>query len=95
MNAKNWKRRELLKTIGTAAVGMGVVHPLIGKSTSDKELFRNPRFKKPERPVSCIILGAGSRGNVYASYAAKYPDEMRIVGVAEPIPFRRERNTSH
>jgi predicted dehydrogenase len=91
MNAKNWKRRELLKTIGTAAMGLGVVHPMIGESTSENKLFLDPRFKKPDRPVTCIILGAGSRGNVYASYAAKNPDEMMIVGVAEPIPFRRER----
>jgi len=91
MKGKNWNRRELLKTIGAATVGMGVVHPIIGESSSNIELFQNPRFKKPDKPVTCIVLGAGGRGNVYASYAAKYPDEMKIVGVAEPIPFRRER----
>jgi predicted dehydrogenase len=91
MKGKNWKRRDLLKTIGAATVGMGVVHPIIGESSSNKELFQDARFKKPDKPVTCIVLGAGGRGNVYASYAAKYPDEMKIVGVAEPIPFRRER----
>jgi predicted dehydrogenase len=94
MSVKSWKRRELIKSIGVAAVGMGVVHPMVGKSTSNKELFQDPRFKKPDKPVTCIVLGAGGRGNVYASYAAKYPDEMKIVGVAEPIPFRRERMAS-
>lgn len=91
MTSKSWNRRDLLKTIGSAAVGIGVVHPVIGKTSANPELFEDPRFKKPDRPVTCIVLGAGGRGNVYASYAAKYPDEMQIVGVAEPIPFRRER----
>ena len=91
MSNKNWNRRELLKTLGSAAVGIGVVHPVIGETSSDPELFDNPKFRTPERPVTCIVLGAGGRGNVYASYAAKYPEEMKIVGVAEPIPHRRER----
>jgi predicted dehydrogenase len=91
MNAKSWNRREMLKTISAATLGMGVVHPVVGISTGNQELFQDPRFKKPDRPVTCIVLGAGGRGNVYASYAAKYPDEMQIVGVAEPIPFRRAR----
>jgi len=91
MKGKSWNRRELLKTIGAATVGIGVIHPNIGKTSSNIELFQDPRFKKPDEPVTCIVLGAGGRGNVYASYAAKYPDEMKIVGVAEPIPFRRER----
>ena len=91
MANKRWNRRDLLKTLGSAAVGIGVVHPVIGESASNPELFIDPRFKKPDKPVTCIVLGAGGRGNVYATYAAKYPDEMKIVGVAEPIPFRRER----
>lgn len=91
MKGKSWNRRELLKTIGAATVGIGVIHPNIGETSSNRELFHDPRFKKPNKPLTCIVLGAGGRGNVYASYAAKYPDEMKIVGVAEPIPFRRER----
>jgi predicted dehydrogenase len=91
MTDKNWNRRELLKTLGSAALGIGVVHPVIGETSSNPELFDNPQFKKPEKPVTCIVLGAGARGNVYASYASKYPEEMKIVGVAEPIPYRRQR----
>lgn len=91
MNNKNWKRRDLLKTFSAAAIGMGAVHPVVGASSNPDEIINNPRHKKPDKPVSCVVLGAGGRGNVYASYAAKYPDEMKIVGVAEPIPHRRER----
>ena len=36
------------------------------------------------KPVKAIILGAGGRGSTYASYALAYPDEIEIVGVAEP-----------
>ena len=45
----------------------------------------------PAKPVTAITLGAGSRGNVYGDYAAEYPAQLDIVGVAEPIPIRQER----
>jgi predicted dehydrogenase len=41
--------------------------------------------------VTAITLGAGARGNVYGNYAAAYPQQLDIVGVAEPIPIRQER----
>ena len=91
MKKKSWNRRDLLKTFGAATVGIGAIHPVIGNANSSQELFINPKFKKPDRPVESVVLGAGGRGNVYASYAAKYPKEMKIVGVAEPITLRRER----
>ena len=40
-------------------------------------------------PVDLLIVGAGSRGTGYASYAAALPDEVRIVGVAEPREIYR------
>ena len=36
------------------------------------------------KPAELIIIGAGSRGSIYAAYAEEYPDEARVVGVAEP-----------
>ena len=54
MSSKNWNRRELLKTLGSAAVGIGVVHPVIGESSSNPELFNNPKFKKPERHFNSL-----------------------------------------
>ncbi len=44
-----------------------------------------------QRPVSIVIVGAGDRGTTYASYALENPDLARVVGVAEPMTFRRER----
>jgi len=41
-------------------------------------------------PVKIIIAGAGSRGNIYASFADLYPGKAKVVGVAEPRDFYRE-----
>ena len=40
-------------------------------------------------PVKIIIVGAGSRGNIYASYSSVYPEKLKVVGVAEPRDFYR------
>ena len=42
-------------------------------------------------PVSIVIVGAGSRGTGYATYASAFPDRARVVGVAEPRDFYRRR----
>ena len=43
------------------------------------------------KPITAVVLGAGSRGETYAGYAADYPAELEIVAVAEPRPERREQ----
>ena len=43
------------------------------------------------KPVTLIVVGAGSRGTTYASYALEHPDRVRIVAVAEPRREWRER----
>ena len=40
-------------------------------------------------PVTAIILGAGHRAMTYADYSLAHPDELKIVGVAEPDDYRR------
>lgn len=43
------------------------------------------------RQVTAILIGAGNRGaEAYASYALQHPNELKIVGVAEPRKDRRE-----
>ncbi len=37
-----------------------------------------------------VIVGAGDRGNVHASYALKEPDKMTVVGVVEPNRVKLE-----
>lgn len=41
------------------------------------------------KPLTAIIVGAGHRALLYASYARRHPDELRIVGVADPSDLRR------
>lgn len=39
--------------------------------------------------MTAVVVGAGNRSLVYASYASKHPEELRIVGVVEPDVSRR------
>ena len=41
-----------------------------------------------EKPLTAILVGAGHRALVYASYATHHPDELQITGVADPDPRR-------
>lgn len=36
------------------------------------------------RPVSTVVVGAGSRGNIYAHYSQIHPEQLKVVAVAEP-----------
>jgi predicted dehydrogenase len=42
-------------------------------------------------PLKAIIVGAGHRSLVYASYAQHCPDELQIVAVADPRELRRRQ----
>jgi predicted dehydrogenase len=87
-------RRESLKALGGALVG-GTFFPWSGNARDENGqplLLPDPaRTFKPRAPITAVTLGAGARGNVYGNYAVEYPDEVTIVGVAEPIPIRQER----
>lgn len=45
-------------------------------------------------PVSLIIIGAGSRGGSFAQFALEHPDLARVVGVADPRLFYRQKVAS-
>ena len=86
-------RRQLLKTLG-AATGAAV---LTGFSV-EPDVFQipllteeNPLYQNPAKPITVITIGAGNRGNVYGNYSLSYPEELDVVGVAEPIALRNER----
>ena len=90
---KQWSRRDAIRalglSLGTAALPFSSFafdenkHPIL---LPDKKL-------RLDKPVTAITCGAGARGNVYGGYALKYPDQLDIVGVAEPIALRNERYT--
>jgi predicted dehydrogenase len=45
---------------------------------------------KHKSPLKAIVVGAGHRSLVYASYAQHCPDELQIVAVADPHEKRRQ-----
>ncbi len=45
----------------------------------------------PREPIKLAVVGAGSRGAIYAQYALSHPDQLEIVGVAEPRDFYRHQ----
>lgn len=86
-------RRDALRALGLVSLGTTLGGTAWGKSV-DRTLHLAPL--PPERPVlkgkvTAIVLGAGNRGNVYGGYALDNADQLDIVGVAEPIPFRNAR----
>ncbi|XP_078110776.1 putative oxidoreductase YteT isoform X1 [Sander vitreus] len=42
-------------------------------------------------PVRVIVVGAGSRGEIYSQYASVHPDRVKVVGVADPRKFARTK----
>ncbi|WP_207514325.1 Gfo/Idh/MocA family protein [Longitalea luteola] len=89
-------RRNLIKqlglSIGATVIGSETMARL-ADGTVVYEIPKNPLHKRIDKPVTAITLGAGGRGNVYGNYAAKFPDMLKIVGVAEPNVVRNERYT--
>ncbi|MBQ9229098.1 MAG: Gfo/Idh/MocA family oxidoreductase [Eubacterium sp.] len=43
------------------------------------------------RPITAIIVGAGHRAFVYSELAKTNPEMLKIVGVADPNPVRRQK----
>ncbi len=90
---KEWSRREMLRIMGMLSAGTALTPAALGNVRIIEREYAPDGgvYTKPKKPVTAITLGAGNRGNVYGGYAVKYPDELDIVGVAEPIPVRNER----
>ena len=42
------------------------------------------------KKLTAVVAGFGGRGAIYSSYAMDHPEELEIVGVADPNPIRRE-----
>jgi hypothetical protein len=89
-------RRNLIKnlslTLGATIIAKESIAD-IGKNILSYKIPPNPLHKPLAKPVTAITLGAGNRGNVYGGFALAHPDQLKIIGVAEPIPFRNDRYT--
>jgi len=89
---RSWNRREALRALGLTAAGAMIPASAYADLVAQPiEFPDDSTLKSPDKPVTAIVAGAGNRGNVYASYSERNPSALKIVGVAEPIPFRIQR----
>lgn len=56
---------------------------------TNSETQNAPR-RSSSQPITAVIVGAGHRSLLYASYAETNPGQFRIVGVVDPDPERRK-----
>ena len=87
----SWSRRDVIKGILASNLLTLPISNWATNERNEKLFHRHPGRRVLKKPVTAITLGAGNRGNVYGNYAVQYPDDLKIVGVAEPIPIRNER----
>jgi predicted dehydrogenase len=93
---KNESRRKAIKKMVVGLGGIPLITSLSSFDTSKegKSIPIKPYGNKDiDNPITAITLGAGSRGNVYGNYGDVFPNELNIIGVAEPIQIRNERYT--
>lgn len=88
MESTKLNRREMF----SLAAGFSLLPHLAASAGPESLKFQEKiEYRKPSRPVTCVIIGAGNRGNTYANYAGRQPDEWQVVGVAEPIEYRNRK----
>ena len=87
-----FSRRDVIKLLGLATGG---ILPLTSLAKDENGLPillpDNPNHTQLSKPVTAITLGAGNRGNVYGGFALAYPEQLTIIGEAEPVAIRNER----
>lgn len=93
MNTRWTKSKNLLKEFGIKIGSTFFPFSLWAKNETGEPLILpdNPLYKQLAKPVTAITIGAGARGNVYGDYAIEYPEQLKIVGVADPNALRNER----
>ncbi|MBR5808188.1 MAG: Gfo/Idh/MocA family oxidoreductase, partial [Alistipes sp.] len=97
-------RKEFLKRMGLLMAGavainldskantmMALSEGEIPDIASDKKIATKLKSLDAglEKPVTVMIIGAGSRGTTYSRYAEKFPRSMKVVAVADLNPHRR------
>ncbi len=85
------QRRDFLTGLGLLAAT-----PALAAAESDAPSafaikIRGQRAQVKDRPVTVAILGCGNRGSVYANYAERFPECMKVVAVADIDRFRAQR----
>ena len=77
-------RRDFLTAMGGLTLGAAHLHslPIIQS--------RPQGLTAINRPTTAVVIGHGSRGGLYSRFSNQLTDFWKIVGVAEPIDYRRE-----
>src|SRR5574343_425335 len=88
---KIFSRRDALRLIGLSAGAAAIPFASYAKTEEGLPILLPENSFVPEKPITAITLGAGNRGSVYGGYAMKFPEQLDIVGVAEPIAIRNQR----
>ena len=95
-------RLEFLKRLGVLTVGASLMGSGVSAMAAEAEEIpeiaadKKIKTKMPvmdaglAKPVTVMIIGAGGRGRTYARYAEKFPQSMKVVGVADLNPNRRK-----
>jgi len=89
------KRRQVLKNLGLASLTPLVLNT--GFVTPSENVIElpadnsNSKHIEFDKPLSCIIVGAGNRGWGYSRYSVNYPEQMKVVGIAEPVKIRQKK----
>ncbi len=84
-------RRHALKTLGLTASAAAFAHHTQAQTVQEITFSKDPRYVAIAQPITAVVLGAGNRGNVYGRYALANPNDIKMIGVAEPIPFRNDK----
>lgn len=96
-------RLEFLKRLGYTVAGatlLGVdakaILPsdvaVMPKPGEDYDIFHSGALDlspNVPKPITVTIIGAGGRGNAYASYAEQFPEGMKVIGVSDIKENRR------
>lgn len=89
--SKSWNRRDAIRALGLSLGGAALPFSTWAVDENKQPILLPDKKLRLNKPVTAITCGAGNRGNVYGGYAVQYPDQLDIVGVAEPITIRNER----
>ncbi|MBA3724945.1 MAG: Gfo/Idh/MocA family oxidoreductase [Armatimonadetes bacterium] len=93
--AEGWSRRQFIERLGLAGLAAAVPLTLRGtkrgqENSPDLPKIEIGNYPKPDRPITAVVCGYGGRGGYYGWMAGQIPEEWQIVGVAEPIGYRRD-----
>ena len=82
-------RREALEKLSLLFACLTVPVSHWAFDETGRPLILPQKKTKVKKPVTAITIGAGNRGKLYGQYALTYPEQLNIIGVAEPVESRR------